>query len=62
MRTQLRDFCLQFDGVVRPVLAPVAAVLAALDAAGRTTPGTAHKLAFTDLQHHLQTLCDKVSS
>jgi energy-coupling factor transporter ATP-binding protein EcfA2 len=60
MRTQLGQYCYQFDAVLRPVLAPLTAVVAAIDQAVPGTPGTALRQPLVDVHHLLAQLCDKV--
>lgn len=60
MRTQLSQYCHQFDDTVRPVLAPFGAAIAAIDAAASGTPARGLRQNLEDLRHQLQVLADKV--
>lgn len=60
MRSQLSQYCQQFDDVVRPALAPFAAAIAAIDAAARAIPARALRQNLEDLRHQLEVLSDKV--
>ncbi|MBK8101290.1 MAG: dynamin family protein [Planctomycetes bacterium] len=62
MVTQLSSYCQQFDALLRPILTPLQDALTALAAAAPGTPGTGQGRPLTELQHHLRTLCDKVSA
>ncbi|MBL8729835.1 MAG: dynamin family protein [Planctomycetes bacterium] len=61
MRTQLGTYCQQFDESLRPLLLDLATTLRAIDDATPDTPGKALRAPFADLQHQLQSLCDKVA-
>ncbi|MBL9079393.1 MAG: dynamin family protein [Planctomycetes bacterium] len=61
MRTQLGTYCQQFDDSVRPLLLDLGKALRAIDDAPAATPGTRLRGELADLQHQLQSLCDKVA-
>jgi len=60
MRTQLRQFCQEFDHAARPLLAPLAETLSALADADDEIPGAALRGDLEKLTRHLVTLADKV--
>ncbi len=63
MQNQLGSYCQTFDSTLRPVLADVAAALAALDAGPPEPPlanAASQRARLADLHHHLAALCDKV--
>lgn len=61
MRTQLGTYCPQFDAILRPWLADLAAALASLDRAAVDHPAKPLRGELAELQHHVQALCDKVA-
>lgn len=62
MHTQLPQFCGEFDALLRPFLAPVERVLAALEQSGPDRPERELRPPLLELRHHLGVLADKVAS
>ncbi|MBL8724258.1 MAG: dynamin family protein [Planctomycetes bacterium] len=61
MRTQLGTYCQQFDGTLRPWLQELATALHRLEHSAPDHPGRSLRAELTELQHHVQALCDKVA-
>ena len=60
MNTRLGSYCLEFDRLLRPLLAAVACGRSSLAQAPPATPGRQLATALATTGQHLQVLCDKV--
>ena len=61
MRTLLSQFCEEFEGVVRPLVAPLKRSADALAAARSDLPGRELRPQLAELAHHVGVLADKVA-
>ncbi len=61
MLTQLGTYCQHFDESLRPLVLDLSTALRAIDDAAPESPGKSLRAPFADLQHQLQSLCDKVA-
>lgn len=61
MKTLLRQFCTEFDGVVRPLLAPVREVMAKLGDGSENRPVFEELPRLRDAHHKLNLLTEKIS-